>query len=90
MAVNTNGDTRHCLELGKHPEAFLKEAETPDLKVFLLWVMNNYKRIGAASSLKIYWRVLQMHILDKTGRVFSESDKRDIRNVRYIWGSEGT
>jgi hypothetical protein len=90
MAVNTNGDTRHCLELGKHSEAFLKEAETPDLKVFLLWVMNNYKRIGAASSLKIYWRVLQMHILDKTGRVFSESDKRDIRNVRYVLGSEET
>jgi len=52
--------------------------------------MNNYKRIGAASSLKIYWRVLQMHILDKTGRVFSESDKRDIRNVRYVLGSEET
>ena len=90
MAVNANGDTRHCLELGKHPEAFLKEAETPDLKVFLLWVMNNYKRIGAASSLKIYWRVLQMHILDKTGRVFSGSDKRDIRNVRCFLGSEET
>ena len=31
-----------------------------------------------------------MHILDKTGRVFSESDKRDIRNVRYILGTEET
>ena len=90
MAVNTNEDTRHCLELEKHPKVFLKEAETPDLKVFLLWVINNYKRIEAASSLKIYWRVLQMHIFDKTDRVFSESDKRDIRNVRYILGSEET
>ncbi len=90
MTVNTNEDTRHCRELEKHSKAFLKEAEMSDLKVFLLWVMNNYKRIRAASSLKIYWRVLQMHILDKTDRVFSESDKRDIRNVRYILKSEET
>ncbi len=89
MTVDTNGDTRHCCELGKNPEAFLKEAEMPDFKVFLLWVMNNHKRIGAASSLKNYWRVLRMHILDKTGRVFNESDRRDIRNVRYIFGTRG-
>jgi hypothetical protein len=90
MAVDTNEDSRHCYELGKRPDIFLKEAESPDLKVFLLWVMNNYKRIGAASSLKNYWRVLRMHILDKTGRVFSESDKRDIRNVRNVLGPEET
>jgi len=90
MAVDTNGDSRHCYELGKRPDTFLKEAESPNLKVFLLWVMNNYKRIGAASSLKNYWRVLRMHILDKTGRVFSESDKRDIRNVRNVLGPEET
>ena len=84
MTFDINKDTRHCRELGKHPEAFLREAETPDFKVFLLWVMNNHKRIKAASSLKNYWRILLMHILNKTDRVFSESDKRDIRNVRYI------
>ncbi len=52
--------------------------------------MNNYKRIRAVSSLKNYWWVLRMHILDKTDRVFSESDKRDIRNVRNVLRSEWT
>ncbi len=52
--------------------------------------MNNYKRIEAVSSLKNYWRILRMHILDKTDRVFSESDKRDIRNVRNVLKSEET
>ncbi len=90
MAVDTNGDTRHCHELKKRPNTFLKKAESPNLKVFLLWVINNYKRIRAASSLKNYWRVLRMHILDKTDRVFSESDKRNIRNVRNVLGPEET
>ena len=90
MTINTNKDIKHCLELEKHSKVFLKEAETSDLKVFLLWVINNYKKIEIALSLKIYWRILQMHILDKTNRVFSKSDKRDICNVRYILKSEET
>ncbi len=90
MTVDTNEDSRHCYELEKRSNIFLKEAELSNLKVFLLWIMNNYKRIETASSLKNYWRVLRMHILDKTGRVFSESDKRDIRNVRNVLRSEET
>ena len=90
MTVDTNEDSRHCYELEKRSDTFLKEAESSNLKVFLLWIMNNYKRIETVSSLKNYWRVLRMHILDKTGRVFSESDKRDIRNVRNVLKSEET
>ncbi len=90
MTVDTNEDSRHCYKLEKRSNIFLKEAESSNLKVFLLWIMNNYKRIEAASSLKNYWRILWMHILDKTDRVFSESDKRDIRNVRNVLKSEET
>ncbi len=90
MTVNTNEDSRHCYELEKRSDIFLKEAESSNLKVFLLWVMNNYKRIETVSSLKNYWRVLRMHILDKTDRVFSASDKRDIRNVRNVLKPEET
>ena len=84
MTIDTNEDSKHCYELKKRPNTFLKEAKSPNLKVFLLWVINNYKRIEVASSLKNYWRVLRMHILNKTSRVFNESDKRDIRNVRNV------
>lgn len=52
--------------------------------------MNNYKKIETALSLKLYWRILQMHILDKIDWIFNENDKRDIRNVRYILKSEET
>ncbi len=90
MTVDINEDSRHCYELEKRSNIFLKEAESSNLKVFLLWIMNNYKRIEAVSSLKNYWRILRMHILDKTDRVFSESDKRDIRNVRNVLKSEET
>ncbi len=90
MTVDTNENSRHCYKLEKRSNIFLKEAESSNLKVFLLWIMNNYKRIETVSSLKNYWRVLWMHILDKTGRVFSESDKRDIRNVRNVLKSEET
>ncbi len=45
--------------------------------------MDNYNRIGVASSLRNYWRVLRMHILDKANRDFDPRDRRDIRNVRY-------
>lgn len=90
MAIDTNEDSRHCYELKKRPNTFLKKVESPNLKVFLLWVINNYKRIEATLSLKNYWRVLRIHILNKTNRVFSESDKRDIRNVRNVLRSKET
>lgn len=45
--------------------------------------MDNYNRIGVASSLRNYWRVLRMHILDKANQDFDPRDRRDIRNVRY-------
>ena len=73
---------RHCCELGYEPHYFLKEAQVPDLKIFRKWTLDRYKRIDAASSLRNYWRVLKMHILDKADRDFYPSERRDIRNVR--------
>jgi len=63
-----NSPTRHCCELGYEPHDFLKEAQVPDLKIFWKWTLDRYKRIDAASSLRNYWRVLRMHILDKADR----------------------
>ncbi len=70
MAVNTNGDTRHCLELGKHPEAFLKEAETPDLKVFLLWVIWIFLELGQSAD---WTKVLYANMLVDSRRRVSTS-----------------
>ncbi len=36
MTVDTNEDFRHCYELEKRSNIFLKEAESLNLKVFLL------------------------------------------------------
>lgn len=54
----------------------------PDFKVFWKWTLDRYKRIDAASSVKNYWRVLRIHILDKADRDLDPCEKRDIRNVR--------
>lgn len=47
MAVNTNEETRHCLELEKHPKDFLKEAETSGVP----WWNGTYMDFQAAINL---------------------------------------
>ncbi|KAG8531634.1 uncharacterized protein KY384_003265 [Bacidia gigantensis] len=71
---------RFCGELGHHPSTFRKDAQVPDLKIFWKWTMDRYNRIGVASSLKNYWRVLRMHALDKADRDFDPHERRDIHN----------
>ena len=45
---------------------FLDKPDLAEIKSYWEWVMDNHPRIRAGSSLKNYWRVLQMHILDRT------------------------
>ncbi len=74
---------RFCGELDYNPETFLTDAQVPDFKVFWKWTMDRYNRIGVASSLNNYWRVLRMHALDKSDRDFDPRERRDIRNVTH-------
>lgn len=68
-----NSPTRHCCELGYKPHNFLKKAQVLNLKIFWKWTLNCYKRIDAASSLRNYWRVLRMHILDKADQALTHT-----------------
>ena len=76
--------TRFCGEFNHDSEAFPTEAQVPDFKIFWRWTLDHYKRIKTASSLKNYWRVLRMHILDKADRDFNQCERRDIHNVSCI------
>ncbi|MCJ1422042.1 hypothetical protein MMC32_008411 [Xylographa parallela] len=71
---------RFCGELYYNSYAFLTEAQIPDFKIFWRWTLDRYEGIKTASSLKNYWRVLRMHILDKADRDFSPREKRDVHN----------
>ncbi|KAL9577130.1 MAG: hypothetical protein Q9203_007573, partial [Teloschistes exilis] len=62
------------------PIILLKHAQTADIKTFWKWAVDSYNRITVAASLRVYWRVLRMHALDKADRVFDEREKRDIHN----------
>ena len=53
-----------------------------NFKIFWKWTLNRYKRVDATSSLNNYWRVLKMHLLDKTNRDFDQRERRNIKNVR--------
>lgn len=58
----------------------------PDLKVVWSWVIDNYSRIGASSSLENYWRVLQVYdryILNKHGRPYNDNDIKEGNVLDY-------
>ena len=46
-------------------------------------MVDRHDKIKAGSSLKNYWRVLRMHMLDRFGRRFTEEESGDIRDVRH-------
>jgi len=66
---------RFYCELGYNPGTFLEDAQVPDFKIFWKWTMDRYNRIGVASSLKNYWRVLRMHALDNADRDFDPRER---------------
>lgn len=43
-----------------------------------------HHRIGVASSLKNYWRVLRTLMLDRIGRTLNESEESEERDVHNI------
>lgn len=51
-------------------------------KIFWKWTLDRYKMVDEASSPNNYWKVLKMHLLDKTGRNFDQRERRDIKNVK--------
>ncbi|MCJ1475489.1 hypothetical protein MMC13_004152 [Lambiella insularis] len=84
MATNNDGSrVRYCTQTKQDPHTFLRNAVAPDFKTFWEWVMDMYPRIGAASSLKNYWRVLRMYMEREVDRTIRESDpdNKDVLNV---------
>ena len=73
---------RFCSEIDECPETFLQSAAAEDFKTFLQWTLDKYPRVRASDSLNNYWRVLNMHILDHSGRELDDSIRRDVSNVR--------
>ena len=79
----TNASTvRFCSEIDESPESFLQSALAEDFKTFLQWTLDRYPRVRASDSLNNYWRVLNMHILDQSGRELDDSIRRDVTNIR--------
>lgn len=70
-----------CSEIDECPESFLQNALAEDFKTFLQWTLDRYPRVRASDSLNNYWRVLNMHILDQSGRELDDSIRRDVTNV---------
>ena len=80
---------RFCSEIDESPESFLQTADAEDFKTFLQWTLDRYQRIRASESLNNYWRVLNMHILDQSGRELDYSIRRDVTNVRDLAARNG-
>ena len=80
----TDPSSRYCSECSYDFKTFFKDAQVPDFKVFWRWMLNHYNRIKTVFSLKNYWWVLHMHILDKADWDFNQSERRDIHNVSCV------
>ena len=80
----TDSPSRYCSECSYDSETFFKDAQVLDFKVFWKWTLNHYNRIKMAFSLKNYWWVLCMHILNKADQDFNQSERRDIYNVSCV------
>ena len=72
---------RFCSEIDENPDTFLQTALAEDFKAFLQWTLDRYPRVRASDSLNNYWRVLNMHILDQSGRELDDTIRRDVTNV---------
>lgn len=47
-------------------------------------MVDHHEKIRAGPSLKNYWRVLRMYMLDKFGRRLTEDESADIRDVSVL------
>lgn len=81
MIETDKSTARFCFEIDECPESFLQTALAEDFKTFLQWTLDRYPRVRASDSLNNYWRVLNMHIFDQSGRELNDSIKRDVTNV---------
>ena len=63
------------------PIILLRTAEADIFKTFLVWILDQHKKVRAADTLNTYWRILMMHILDQTGRRVDDNVVRDVGNV---------
>ncbi|KAI9762363.1 MAG: hypothetical protein M4579_000513 [Chaenotheca gracillima] len=79
---------RFCHELSETPEAFLIDATAADYKTFLKWTLDRYRGIKASSTFDLYWRVLKMHYLERTGHLLNESVCRDVTNYKKVLRKE--
>lgn len=69
------------MEIGQDVDVFLESASVADIKTYFEWVLHRHGKITTRSSMKNYWRVLKMYMLDKHGRRFSDEDYADVRDV---------
>ncbi|KAL8997376.1 MAG: hypothetical protein Q9188_006340 [Gyalolechia gomerana] len=76
--------SRFCSDIDEPPKSFLQTALAEDFKTFLRWTLDRYPRVRASESLNNYWRVLNMHILDQTGRELDDGIRRDVTNYKKV------
>jgi len=81
LTATNESTVRFCSEIDESPDSFLHNALAEDFKTFLQWTLDRYPTVRASESLNNYWRVLNMHILDQTGRELNDSIRRDVTNV---------
>ena len=67
--------------MNQDPKMLLQTAEADVFKTFLVWILDQHKKVRVVDTLNIYWRILLIHILDQTGRRVDENVVRDVSNV---------
>lgn len=82
ITTTDQSTARFCSEIDECPESFVQNALAEDFKTFLRWTLDHYPRVRASESLNQYWRVLNMHILEQSGRKLDDSIRRDVTNVQ--------
>ena len=76
---------RFCIEEMKTEDlkSIMRTAVAEEFKTWLLWTLNAYPGVKAASSLNNYWQVPKMVMLDVVDRQLERSLAKDVDNVRY-------
>ena len=76
---------RFCVEEMKteDPKSLMRTAAAEEFKTWLLWALDAYPGVKAASSLNNYWRAPKMIMLIVVDRELERSLGKDVDNVLY-------
>lgn len=77
--------TSYCDEqMHEDSDEALRDADTPELKTFFQWLVDNAKREPPqGNTLKQYFRVLKMRYKDLTGTDLDRERVTDVNNVSH-------